>query len=98
MANRQKTVYVCSDCGAETPNWAGKCPSCGAWNTLEEMKLDKKATGKYSISSGSANILLRSGLLIIPIALNRSAALVALVKELSDSSAGSFALFNKLSR
>ena len=54
MANRQKTVYVCSDCGAETPNWAGKCPSCGAWNTLEEMKLDKKATGKYSVSSGSA--------------------------------------------
>ena len=54
MANRQKTVYVCSDCGAETPNWAGKCPSCGAWNTLEEMKLDKKATTKYSVSSASA--------------------------------------------
>ncbi len=35
-----KTVYVCSDCGSETPNWAGRCPSCGAWNTLQEIKLE----------------------------------------------------------
>ena len=41
MANRQKTVYLCSECGSETPNWAGKCPSCGAWNTLAELRLDK---------------------------------------------------------
>ena len=36
---KEKTIYVCTDCGAETPNWAGKCPSCGAWNTLKEVKL-----------------------------------------------------------
>ena len=41
MAAKQKTVYVCSECGNETPNWAGKCPSCGAWNTLSEMKLER---------------------------------------------------------
>ena len=46
MANRQKTIYVCSECGSETPNWAGKCPSCGAWNTLEEMRIEKGSTGK----------------------------------------------------
>lgn len=40
MANRQKTVYCCSECGEETSNWAGKCPSCGSWNTLVEVKLD----------------------------------------------------------
>lgn len=40
MAAKQKTIYLCSECGSETPNWAGKCPSCGAWNTLAEMKLD----------------------------------------------------------
>jgi len=40
MANRQKTLYCCTECGGETPNWAGKCPSCGAWNTLQEIKLD----------------------------------------------------------
>ena len=45
MANRQKTVYICSECGSETPNWAGKCPSCGAWNTLAELRIDK-AGGK----------------------------------------------------
>ena len=40
MANKQKTVYICSECGSETLNWAGKCPSCGAWNTLTELRLD----------------------------------------------------------
>ena len=47
MANKQKTIYVCSECGNETPNWAGKCPSCGAWNTLTELRLDR-GTGKSS--------------------------------------------------
>ncbi len=45
MANRQKTIYVCSECGSETPNWAGKCPSCGAWNSLSELRLDKSSNG-----------------------------------------------------
>jgi DNA repair protein RadA/Sms len=43
---KQKTVFCCSDCGFETPNWAGKCPSCGAWNTLKEVVLDAKPKGK----------------------------------------------------
>lgn len=30
------TQYVCSDCGASTQTWSGKCYSCGAWNTLQE--------------------------------------------------------------
>ena len=46
MANRQKTVYCCTDCGYETANWAGKCPSCGAWNTLSEVRLDREGPGK----------------------------------------------------
>ena len=48
MAAKQKTVYVCSECGNETPNWAGKCPSCGAWNTLSEVKLDRAAGARGS--------------------------------------------------
>lgn len=35
---KQKTVFLCSDCGYESPKWFGKCPSCGAWNTMEEFK------------------------------------------------------------
>ena len=34
---KQKTLFLCSDCGYESPKWFGKCPSCGAWNTLEEQ-------------------------------------------------------------
>ena len=33
---KSKTVYFCTECGNETPKWQGKCPSCGAWNSLQE--------------------------------------------------------------
>jgi len=33
---RIKSVYACTACGYETPRWVGRCPGCGAWNTLEE--------------------------------------------------------------
>ena len=42
MANKKRTVYVCTECGTETANWAGKCPSCGMWNTLKELELDSR--------------------------------------------------------
>lgn len=35
---KQKTIYCCTECGNETANWSGKCPACGAWNTLVEVK------------------------------------------------------------
>ena len=37
MPAKQKTIYCCSECGAESSNWSGRCPSCGAWNTLQEF-------------------------------------------------------------
>ncbi len=43
MANKKKTVYVCAECGYETANWAGKCPSCGSWNSMKELTLDEKS-------------------------------------------------------
>lgn len=33
---KSNTIYRCTDCGYESAKWNGKCPSCGAWNTLEE--------------------------------------------------------------
>jgi len=36
MAKKQNTRYVCSNCGAFSASWAGKCAQCGAWNTLQE--------------------------------------------------------------
>ncbi|MBT9283130.1 MAG: DNA repair protein RadA [Hydrogenibacillus schlegelii] len=35
---REKTVYVCQTCGYEAPKWLGRCPGCGAWNTLVEER------------------------------------------------------------
>lgn len=36
MASTPKKLYVCTACGARSPKWAGQCPDCRAWNTLEE--------------------------------------------------------------
>ena len=36
---KEKSVFVCNECGYDTPKWAGKCPSCGAWNSLVEKKV-----------------------------------------------------------
>lgn len=54
MANKQRSVYCCSECGAESAHWAGKCPSCGAWNTLVEMKLDAPGSSKSGNRSFTA--------------------------------------------
>ncbi len=41
---KQKTAFYCTECGNELPKWAGKCPACGAWNTIVEQP--KAAPGK----------------------------------------------------
>lgn len=46
---KDRTVYICSDCGAESANWAGKCPACGAWNTLQEFKLSGTKSRSKSV-------------------------------------------------
>lgn len=43
---KQKVVYYCTECGNETPKWAGRCPACGAWNTIEEQPQTPKTSGK----------------------------------------------------
>ena len=43
MAAKVKTVYVCSECGYESPKWSGKCPECEAWNTMVEQIVESKA-------------------------------------------------------
>ena len=52
---KQKTVFCCTECGNETPNWAGKCPACGAWNTLKEVQVDAKPKGRGA-SAQSATV------------------------------------------
>ena len=36
---KDKTMYVCSNCGQESAKWIGKCPACGQWNTFKEIKV-----------------------------------------------------------
>ncbi len=38
-----KTTYTCNECGASSPRWLGKCPGCGAWNTLVESVAEAPA-------------------------------------------------------
>ncbi len=42
---KEKSIYVCGECGASSPKWLGKCPGCGAWNTLVES-VAEPAPGK----------------------------------------------------
>ncbi|MDO4510463.1 MAG: DNA repair protein RadA [Bacteroidales bacterium] len=45
MAKQAKSAFFCKNCGAESPKWVGKCPSCGEWNTfVEEVVVPKKGT------------------------------------------------------
>ena len=48
---KDKTIFTCSDCGGTTPRWLGKCPACGAWNTLIESTLDAGGNAKNRYTS-----------------------------------------------
>lgn len=43
---KQKTMFYCTECGNETAKWAGKCPACGAWNTIVEQPEMSRAAAK----------------------------------------------------
>lgn len=48
---KAKVCYACSACGYESPKWTGRCPGCGAWNTMEEAiaaAADKGSAGKIA--------------------------------------------------
>lgn len=49
-AIKEKTVWFCNVCGAESPKWSGRCPSCGEWNTMVEERVRKQPT---SVASGT---------------------------------------------
>ena len=49
MANKVKTMWYCSECGADSPKWEGRCPSCGQWGTMVEERVSAK------VSKGSSS-------------------------------------------
>ncbi len=46
MPRAPKTAFVCQQCGNSTPKWAGRCPSCGGWNTLVQERVVAAPRGK----------------------------------------------------
>jgi DNA repair protein RadA/Sms len=38
-----KTLFVCQECGGQSPKWLGRCPECGAWNSLVEERVGEAA-------------------------------------------------------
>ncbi|HNX61128.1 MAG TPA: DNA repair protein RadA, partial [Candidatus Limiplasma sp.] len=51
---KDKTIFVCSSCGYETPRWLGCCPDCGEWNTFEEQQHIAPATASGRTAEKSA--------------------------------------------
>lgn len=51
---KSKTTFFCTECGNETPKWAGRCPACGAWNTVVEQEAAPKAKANRSASAGKS--------------------------------------------
>lgn len=49
MAKKPSVRYVCADCGETSISWAGKCPHCGAWNTLQEEAILLTGSGAAAI-------------------------------------------------
>ena len=54
-----KTLFYCTECGNETPKWAGRCPACGAWNTVVERP-EPAAKGRGRASSARVAALPRA--------------------------------------
>ena len=58
MVTKSKTVYVCQNCGAKEPKWAGKCNICGEWNSfVEEVEIPVKGRGNAIIGNPSSKAL-----------------------------------------
>ena len=50
-----KTIFSCTECGAQSPKWAGQCPDCGAWNTLVEgVENQAKTSGRNAVYASLA--------------------------------------------
>ena len=55
---KEKSVWFCSECGADSPKWEGRCPACGAWNTMVEQP-ETKSSGEGKGKSALGNQMTR---------------------------------------
>ncbi len=53
---KQKTAYVCNECGADYRKWQGQCTECGAWNSLSEVRLGSNSSSSRDSRGGYAGL------------------------------------------
>lgn len=56
---KEKTAYVCGECGYQSARWLGQCPSCKEWNTLEEVTLSAPVKSTGAVRQGEQAVLLK---------------------------------------
>lgn len=56
MAVKTKSIYACNECGAESTKWYGRCPSCGAWNSMEEQIQSSSSAAVASVRADVQSI------------------------------------------
>jgi DNA repair protein RadA/Sms len=54
---KDKSIYVCTECGGTSPRWLGKCPNCGAWNTLVESVEEGAAKNRFGASASARGLV-----------------------------------------
>jgi DNA repair protein RadA/Sms len=50
---RERTEYVCSECGGTSPKWLGRGPHCDAWNTLQEQRAESPGAHRFQSIAGA---------------------------------------------
>lgn len=54
-----KPIYICSECGYESPKWFGKCPNCNQWNTMNEELPNTTPIGSFSKNNSAVSQVMR---------------------------------------
>ncbi|MBQ4344898.1 MAG: DNA repair protein RadA [Muribaculaceae bacterium] len=53
---KQKSMWFCSSCGADSPKWEGRCPSCGEWGTMVEERINSKQLNQSRLKRVTRNV------------------------------------------
>src|SRR5437762_865549 len=69
MAKRPSTIFVCQECGSQSPKWLGRCNDCGAWNSLVEERAEATVgpavqAHRYALAGGAAAACLYSDIAV----------------------------------
>ncbi|TDQ45182.1 DNA repair protein RadA [Tepidicella xavieri] len=62
---KDRTLFACQACGGTTPRWLGKCPHCGAWNSLVETAAEAPSASKNRLSAGPKGLAPTAALAVL---------------------------------